>query len=128
MVRAGRAAAPQGPRLPGALRGRLRHGLCLRGRRPARTGRAAEAVRQVRSDDPPGQDAAGAVRTAAASTPGGGLWGRTSAGVIRLPGVPALLEPVEGGILGGAAEDGRSPVPSGSLEDCRLVPAEPSCA
>jgi site-specific DNA recombinase len=29
VVRAGREAAPQGPRLPGALRGRLRHGLRL---------------------------------------------------------------------------------------------------
>jgi site-specific DNA recombinase len=82
VVREGGEAAPQGSCLPGALCGRLRHGLCLRGRRPPRAGRAAAAVRQVRSDDPPGQDPSGAVRAPGGSARTGGLWGRASFGVI----------------------------------------------
>ena len=51
-----------------------------------------------------------------------------SAGVVRLPGVHALLEPVEAGALGGEAEDGRQSVPAGGQADRPLVPAEPSLA
>ena len=50
------------------------------------------------------------------------------AGVVRLPGVHPLLEPVEAGALGGEAEDGRQSAPPGAQEDRRLVSAEPSPA
>ena len=46
---------------------------------------------------------------------------RSSTGVVRLPGVHALLESVEEGELGGEAEDGRQPVPPRGQEDRGVV-------
>src|SRR4051794_27398676 len=100
----------------------------LRGGRPSHAGRAAEAVRQVRSDDPSGQDTAGAVWAAEPLSPTAGFGGGNSTGVIGLPWVHALREPVEEGELGGEAEDGRQPVSPSGQEDRGVVPAQPSPA
>ena len=54
-------AAPRGAGVPDPLRGRLRHGLRAGGRCATGAGRAAEAIRQVRPDPPPGEDPAGPI-------------------------------------------------------------------
>ena len=86
----------------------------------ARNGRAAEAIRQVRPDDPPGQDPAGAVPQAerrADATADGRPWD------VRLSGVHALLGALPEGQLGSEAEDGGQPVHAGGQDDLPLVPA-----
>src|SRR5262245_26139465 len=66
-LRAGRLVGRSGqtasgwPSLPDPLRGRLRNRVHRRGGRTTGGGGAAEAFRQVRAVDPPGQDATGAV-------------------------------------------------------------------
>src|SRR3954451_14151905 len=71
VARSGRAASG-GPSIPDPLRGRLRDRVHRRGGRTTSDGGAAEAFRQVRTVDPPGQDAAGAVRAATAAEETGG--------------------------------------------------------
>ena len=46
----------------------------------------------------------------------------------KVPGVYALLEPLEERVLGGEAEGGRQSVPACAHEDRRLVPTQPSPA
>src|SRR5215472_4751781 len=72
-------AAPGGPRIPDPLRGRLRNRVHRRVGRTTSDGGAAEAFRQVRTGDPPGQDATGAVCAApgAEGTGGAGVGGPT---------------------------------------------------
>ena len=71
MVRADGETAPEGPSVPDPLRGRRRPGLRGGRRRATGAGRAAEAIREVRPDAPPGEDPAGAVPAAAAEYPTG---------------------------------------------------------
>ena len=111
----------EGPRLPGPLRRRLRDRVYRRGRRAASDGRAAEAIRQVRPDDPPGQDPAGAVPQAARRADAGPQTRRP--GNVRLPGVHALLGALPEGELGSEAEDGGQPVHAGGQDDRPMVPA-----
>lgn len=59
MVRAGSAAAPEGPCIYGPLCRRLRGWVHRRRGRPASDGCATKAFWRVRSNDPPGQDSAG---------------------------------------------------------------------
>jgi len=83
-------------------------------------GRAAEAFRQVRPDDPPGEDPAGAVPQTRWRAEGAG---REKAGDVRLPGVHALLGALSEGELGTEAEDGGQPVHAGGQDDLPMVPA-----
>ena len=57
----------RGQRVPRPLRGRLRHRLRVGGRRAPGDGRAAEAIREVRPDAAPGEDAAGRLSTGRAA-------------------------------------------------------------
>ena len=123
VVRAGGATSPEGPCVCGPLRRRLRGRVYRRRGRAARDGRAAEAIRQVRPDDPPGQDPAGAVPQAARASERPAAAERS--GNVRLPGVHALLGAISEGELGSEAEDGGQPVHAGGQDDLPMVPAPP---
>ena len=64
VVRAGGSTTAGRSSVSDPVRGRLRDRLQQRVGRPAGHGGAAEAIRQVRSDPPPGEDASGRVSTA----------------------------------------------------------------
>src|SRR5438874_12200703 len=101
MVRAGGPTSAEGAIVPDPLRGRLRDGLPARGGRAAGPGGPAQAIREVRPDDPPREDAVGPLRaTTARLRPTGPRWRGLSRDV-RLPGVYALLGPLAFGGRGG---------------------------
>src|SRR5688572_26001053 len=89
-------------------------------------GGAAEALRQVRTVDPPGQDATGAVRAApGADRTGGTGFGKPTRDV-RLPGVHPLLGEVEEEQRGGQETDGSQPDPPVREGDRGVVSAQPA--
>ena len=110
----------QGPCVSGPLCRRLRDRVYRRRGRAAGDGRAAEAIRQVRPDDPPGQDPAGAVPQAARRAEAAG---RGRPGHVRLSGVHPLLGAIPERELGSEAEDGGQPVHAGGQDDRPVVPA-----
>src|SRR5262249_48628056 len=85
-------------------------------------GRAAEAVRQVRADDPPGQNAAGAVSASQPFRPPG-LRTANLARDFRPVGVHPLLGSVAEGELGGEAAYDAQSLPPGTRDDCPVVAA-----
>jgi hypothetical protein len=85
---------------------------CALALRPAGDGRAPEAVREIRIDDPSGKDTAGAVRAAQSrSNPADPRTAPTSR-EFRPPGVYALLGSIAEWELGGEAHDVEEPVSS----------------
>ncbi len=121
LVRAGREAAPSWPCLPDPVGGRLRPGVHSGSGRPQGAGGIADAVRHVRADRPPDQNPSGAVATAP------GRDGSRCARVgqpsrdVRLPRLHPLLGAVADGNGGGAAPDGRAPVPWRDRDARRVV-------
>src|SRR5262249_25374867 len=126
LVVPGGEAAPEGTCLPDPLRRRLRNRLRVRGGRAARAGSLAEAVRQVRLEPPPGQDAAGVVPTGPASARPGGAGAAGAARDVRLPGLHPLLGEVEEGRADGQAAHGSQPNPPVRQGDSGMVSAEPA--
>ena len=86
MVRAGGQAAAARRGVSRPLRGRLRDGVCHRARCATGAGGPAEAIRQVRSDAAPREDAAGAVRPTAGKPHGQAAHGDQGPGTFDLLG------------------------------------------
>src|SRR5262249_34948904 len=97
-----------------------------RGGRTTSDGGAAEAFRQVRADDPPGQDATGAVRAAPGAEWTGGAGVGEPARDVRLPGVHPLLGEVQEEQRGGQETDGSQPSPPVRESDRGMVSAQPA--
>src|SRR5262249_3003245 len=104
---------------------RLRHGFFPRRRRSEGPGCAAQAVREVRLDDPSGKDAAGAVRAALRRPPGGESCDADLSRDPRPAGAYALLGPLSQGDLGGEAQDVPEPVSPRTESPLGVVSAQP---
>src|SRR5262249_39112901 len=89
-------------------------------------GGAAEAFRQVRTGDPPGQDATGAVRAAPGAEGTAGAAGGKPPADVRLPGVHPLLGDVEEEKRGSQETDGSQPSPPVRESDRGMVSAQPA--
>ena len=122
LVSPGCLPAPAGARLPGALCRRCGAGLRIRGRRAAGAGRAPEALREIRPDPPPGENATGGVPPAASGCPTG------TGPVLRHARLYPLLGAVPDGPLGGAAQDGLGSSQSCAAAHRPVVPSPPASA